>query len=163
LRYHVEPISPEGFSRLLTLENTEIPVIDPQWKLTRDDLQQIQTQSAQVLLDDDVQYLLSQLREHLTTQNIYVSDRRWRKLVKLLKVAAWIDGRTTVDVWDCWLLQHCLWHSPEQCKSMGSDSIDFRKFAMLPPVNYLRGVCRWHGYPVFLFRINPHFFDPFFL
>ncbi len=131
LRYHVEPISPEGFKQLLTLENTEIPAIDPQWKLSHDDLQQIQTQSAQVLLDDDVQYLLSQLREHLTTQNIYASDRRWRKLVKLLKVAAWTDGRNTVDVWDCWLLQHCLWYSPEQRtdilqwyeKSLGADAI----------------------------------------
>jgi MoxR-like ATPase len=35
-------------------------------------------------------------------------------VVKLLKVAAWSNGQKKVTIWDCWLLQHCLWDAPEK-------------------------------------------------
>ncbi|MBS1171404.1 MAG: ATPase, putative ATPase 5 [Proteobacteria bacterium] len=58
--------------------------------------------------------LLADLRAHLGAQDIYVSDRRWRKLVKLLKTAALTDGRDRVTVWDVWLAQFCTAQRPEQ-------------------------------------------------
>jgi len=53
--------------------------------------------------------LLQGLRAHLLEQGRYLSDRRWRKLVGLLQVAAVTNGRDQVTIWECWLLQHCLW------------------------------------------------------
>ncbi|MCK7498187.1 MAG: hypothetical protein MZW92_51640 [Comamonadaceae bacterium] len=60
-----------------------------------------------VVLPEVVLHLLADLRAHLGTQDTYVSDRRWRKLVKLLKTAALTDGRDRVTVWDVWLAQFC--------------------------------------------------------
>jgi len=60
-----------------------------------------------VNLPEPMLELLGALREHLAAERIYVSDRRWRKIVKLLKVAALTDGRDRVGIWDLWLLQFC--------------------------------------------------------
>lgn len=67
-----------------------------------------------VKLPEEVISFLHSLRKFLQHENIYVSDRRWRKLIKLLKVAAYTNGQNTINLWDCYLLQHCLWHEPEQ-------------------------------------------------
>lgn len=41
--------------------------------------------------------------------NIY--DRRWKKMVNLLRTSALLNGRKEVDLMDCFLLSHCLWSS----------------------------------------------------
>merc|ERR1712093_693653 len=45
---------------------------------------------------------------------LYVSDRRLIKAVNMLKVVAFTNGRVQVSTFDCLLLQHCLWHKPEE-------------------------------------------------
>ena len=51
---------------------------------------------------------------HVQGRGIYVSDRRWRKIVHLLRVAAASDGRNAVSVWDGWLLQFCVAQRADQ-------------------------------------------------
>lgn len=112
-RYLVKPVSAQHFADLLQLQETP-GVPDENLPFTHPELAAIQYQSAGVELPDEVIRLLQSLREYLQQQQLYVSDRRWRKVVKLLKVAALTNGQTQVSVWDCYLLQHCLWHEPQQ-------------------------------------------------
>jgi MoxR-like ATPase len=49
---------------------------------------------------------------------IVVHDRRWKKIVRLLRTSAYLNGRSTVDLMDCFLMQHCLWSDPEQRASL---------------------------------------------
>jgi len=48
--------------------------------------------------------VLAELRQHFATQPIHVSDRRWVKIVWLLRVAAAGEGRPAVALWDLLLL-----------------------------------------------------------
>ena len=41
-------------------------------------------------------------------------DRRWKKIIRLLRTAAFLNERTEVDLMDCFLLPHALWNRPEQ-------------------------------------------------
>lgn len=41
-------------------------------------------------------------------------DRRWKKVVRLLRTAAFLNGRDAVDLMDCALMEHALWGHPDQ-------------------------------------------------
>ncbi len=114
LRYQVMPVSQKGFAQLLSLKGNPKPKPDLELRLTVDELQEIQESAELVKIPDDLIVLLQELRNFLSEQQIYVSDRRWRKVVKLLQVAAYTNDKNEISIWDCWLLQHCLWATPEQ-------------------------------------------------
>ena len=114
LRYQVSPVSNEGFEALMALDETTPHQAEEIPRLTHEDLIAIQQQAQAIPLSADLQQLLKDCRRYCSEQQRYVSDRRWRKIIKLLKVAALTSGHTEADVWDGWLLQHCLWDVPEQ-------------------------------------------------
>lgn len=113
LRLHVGPVSRGAFLDLLGLRGHVTPDVPDELKLTAADLLAVQAAADAVEVPDDVQVLLCELRDWCTAERIAVSDRRWRKIVKLLQVTAWTNGRKRVSIWDCWVLQHCLWDTPE--------------------------------------------------
>ena len=113
LRLHVGPVSKAGFGRLLGLRGESVPQVSDSLKLSREDLTAVQAAALGVEVPGDVGALLGDLRDWCTAEKIQVSDRRWRKVVKLLQVSALTNGRQQVSIWDCWLLQHCLWDKPE--------------------------------------------------
>jgi MoxR-like ATPase len=119
VRYHVGPVTDEGFARLLNLRGQAKPAIDAALMLTPADLEHIHAAAMKVTVPTEVASLLKAMRKHCQDQKIPVSDRRWRKALFLLQVAAHTDGRAAVSVWDCWLLQHCLWHKPEEIRELG--------------------------------------------
>ncbi len=114
VRFHVSPVTDEGFAKLLDLRGQAKPAIDAALMLTPSDLEHIHAAAMKVSVPAQVATLLKALRKHCQNQKIPVSDRRWRKVLFLLQVAAYTDGRSSVSVWDCWLLQHCLWHKPDE-------------------------------------------------
>lgn len=113
VRYHVGPVSDEGFGQLLDLRGHAKPSIAEAVRLTQQDIEGIHKAALTVEVPPEVASLLKAMRKFCQDQEIPVSDRRWRKALFLLQVAAYTDGRAAVSVWDCWLLQHCLWHKPE--------------------------------------------------
>lgn len=113
LRLHVGPVSKQAFGGLLALRDDLVPVIPPDLRLHSSVLHEIRRSSNDVRVPADVLALLGDLREWCVAEKIPVSDRRWRKVVHLLQVSAWTNGRKEVSVWDCWLLQHCLWNTPD--------------------------------------------------
>ncbi|MCQ2312602.1 MAG: AAA family ATPase [Paludibacteraceae bacterium] len=44
---------------------------------------------------------------------IYISDRRWAKVSKILRTSAFLNDRDTVDWSDVWLMRYCLWNQAQ--------------------------------------------------
>ncbi|MDF1761800.1 MAG: AAA family ATPase [Oleibacter sp.] len=117
LRSFVHPVSDDSFESLLTLGN-ETCDPDLATRLKIEDLTEVQQLADKVELTQDVIELCNEFRRYLQQENIYVSDRRWRKLVKLMKVSAFTSGFNQVSNYDAWILPHCLWQKPEQLEGL---------------------------------------------
>ena len=113
LRLHIGPVSKDAFPELLKLRGNDGPDVDPSLKLTLEDLEEAQELAEECEVPDEVTNLLCDLRDWCDSEKLPVSDRRWRKVVKLLQTSAWTNERERVSIWDCWLLQHCLWNKAE--------------------------------------------------
>ena len=111
-RQYVAPVSRQGFKQLLTLKNNDQDLKVEQ--LSLEEVQFIQKNANHIELSAEVVNFLVELRKWCHENQIQVSDRRWRKIVHMLKVSAFTNGQSTVSIWDCWLVQHCIWEKPEQ-------------------------------------------------
>jgi len=76
----------------------------------------------QVNIPNDVLACISRIRKLLAAKtneegmaplDYYISDRRWRKIVHILRTSAFLNGRSDVDVSDLVLLTHILWNKAE--------------------------------------------------
>ena len=54
------------------------------------------------------------VNEAAERRNIYVSDRRWKNIVRLLRTSAFMQDREEVDICDLLPIYHCLWQEPEE-------------------------------------------------
>ncbi len=52
-------------------------------------------------------------------RDIYVSDRRWKKIVHLFRASAFVHDRGEVSLPDLQLAIHCLWNEPDELQSVG--------------------------------------------
>jgi len=106
LRLPVGPVSADGFFELLEVEAAELP--PPPEPLTEAVREWLMLAAGAVTLPAEVVRLLAELRGRLAAEALYVSDRRWVKVVALLKMAAASEGRPHVALWDLWLLPWCV-------------------------------------------------------
>ncbi|MBI0395858.1 AAA family ATPase [Acinetobacter bereziniae] len=111
-RQYVEPVSKSGFKQLLTLKTSEEELSVEQ--LSYEELKYIQQHAKKVELSAEALQFLMELRRWCAENQIQVSDRRWRKIVGMLQVSAFTNDQRQVTIWDCWLVQHCIWSKPEQ-------------------------------------------------
>jgi MoxR-like ATPase len=49
-----------------------------------------------------------------------VSDRRWYKIIHLLRTSAFLNDREEVDLMDCFLIKYCIWNEREQIELVSS-------------------------------------------
>lgn len=146
LRLHVGSVSREAFPSLIGLRGHAAPDVPESLKLTDADVVAIQAEAEKVEVPNDVVALLCALRDWCGAESIPVSDRRWRKIVKLLQVSALTNGRETVSIWDCWLLQHCLWNTPEDREKVYQwYAARVGASAALDPSKLTRIVVSWEG------------------
>jgi MoxR-like ATPase len=107
------PVSEGSFDRLLdpSPPPEEIPA---EARISLEEIEQIQGEALGVFLPDGVRSLLLGIRRGLGEQGIRVSERRWKKIGRMLRVAAYCDGRDAVGLADGWLVLPCLWEQPGQ-------------------------------------------------
>lgn len=135
IRYVVKPIVDKHKFISLITEEPEPCVIPENLKITTEEFYGIQEASHKVDIPWEIGELIFTIRKVLKEEkeNLYesvdvtktdlieppyVSDRRWKKVIGVMRTSAYLNGRDCVDISDCILLIHMLWDNSEQIQSM---------------------------------------------
>lgn len=62
----------------------------------------------QIVLGEEARNVISEIRRKCF--DYYVSDSRWKKIVRILKTCAFLNGRSEVDLMDCSLIDYAIPH-----------------------------------------------------
>ena len=143
IRYLVENISdPNKFNAFLSTENIGFDAkIDDKHKITNAEYQKWQTSISKVKISDEALNVINVIRNYIvkfnnkkdTKKPVYVSDRRWKKIVKVLKTSAFLNDRKVIDLMDCFLIAHTIWDEVEQIgivKEFVSDAIEKHGYSL---------------------------------
>ena len=135
IRYVVQPIADKRLFMQLLTETPAPCVIPPQLAITDTEFHNIRHETKLIKVPYTIGDMLYSIRKafndmrsdmnegaDLTKTDLvdppYVSDRRWRKVVGVLRTSAYLNGRDKVDASDCLLLIHMLWDNDEQINSV---------------------------------------------
>ena len=135
VRYVVKPIENKTNFLSLIIDKPEECYVPEGLRFTEDELSQIQREAQGVEVPIEVSEMIYSIRKLLIDErkkqedNIdvnntelidppYVSDRRWKKIVGLLKVSAYLNERDAVNLSDCLLMNHMIWDKDEQILSV---------------------------------------------
>ena len=95
---------------------------------TAHEYEQIQVESEAVLVPMQVLKAITAIRHSLNDvevpgqdmrKSLYVSDRRWKQIVRLMKTSAYLHDRSEVSLADLQICVHCLWGEPDEIKPVG--------------------------------------------
>jgi MoxR-like ATPase len=110
LRFMVDYIS-EEFRFLKMLEGAKP---EARTTMTFAELDAARADTAKVSIAPGIIRSIADLRRELATQQIVVSDRRWKNALDVLRAHAIVLGRNVVTEDDLIFLEHVLWKDPEE-------------------------------------------------
>ncbi|MBR5910895.1 MAG: AAA family ATPase [Bacteroidales bacterium] len=117
-----KPISDEDNFRSMISAGKNLQV-NVSRKLTKEIINQILKESENVVLTDECFDIIQSVRKAITDKNnsikdeaekFIVSDRRWKKIVNLMRVSAYCNNRTETDLMDASLIADCIWSTEKQ-------------------------------------------------
>jgi MoxR-like ATPase len=116
--------------------------VSSEYKITDEEYKEWDAAITQIKVPENVFNVIHVIRKKIAEHNqkegnedkqIYISDRRWRKIIRLLRASAFLNDRDEVDLMDCFLIRHCLWNEEAE-----KDTV----------YQFVRGAIEEHGYTV---------------
>ncbi len=115
-----------NFRAMLTTGSSQETEIPAGLAITDSEYHQWQNELDRIPLPNEIFEKLYKLKEMVESESAalndptegYISDRRWKKSVKLLKASAFFNGRDQITPLDILLLQDCIWNTPDSRESV---------------------------------------------
>jgi MoxR-like ATPase len=116
LRVPVAPVGDASFAALLT--GRDGSAADGPAPLTPAERAAVRAAADAVTLSADALAALAELRAAAAERGLAVSDRRWRRIVGLLRTAAATEGRREVERLDLWLAPYVAGHDADSVAAL---------------------------------------------
>ena len=114
----------EVFCQMLLDDENEIHwAVDLQLKITPDEYKEWQEAIRKIEVPQEILTCICNIRKQMGAvyigvsehpKEVFVSDRRWKHVIRLLKASAFMHGRDVVSMMDVFPIYHCLWNEPEE-------------------------------------------------
>ena len=107
------------FYKMLLMSQMPPITIPEEQLISEEQLEQWQQEIQSIAIPETILKAITAMRKGLRDAakmedadplDYYISDRRWRKNIQLLRTSAFLNGRSAVDWSDLLLLIHCLWN-----------------------------------------------------
>lgn len=93
------------------------------WKISNEEYSRWRQQIEMITISSEALACVTEIRYRLKrvdtgeegVRSVYVSDRRWKCIIKMLKASAFMHGRTKTLIFDLLPIYHCLWNEPCEC------------------------------------------------
>jgi len=127
IRYLITEIRERGnFINMITsTDDVYADTVDNTIKVAHNEIENWESAINNILLSDEVvntlqlvKHKLEEMNKRTNAKPYEIYDRRWKKIVRLLRTSAFLNGRKEVDLMDCFLMVHCLWSDPEQIEEL---------------------------------------------
>lgn len=100
-------------------DNCRISIGSP---LTEAVYSQWQKNCLEIGVNSIIKNIIDKIRDKITERNqtnveseiLYISDRRWKKSIHLMRTCALLNNRQKIDFTDCFLLEYILWNDNSQ-------------------------------------------------
>lgn len=123
-RFHVDYLESDGrFLEMLKLGDDE-PVVDDGDRIDAQDLVVADKEVAATTIGKDVELAVLKLKMKLEAEGHTVSDRRWKKSMKVLRAYAWLLDKTEVEMDHMAILGHILWFKPDSRSEIRTAVLD---------------------------------------
>ena len=135
----------EDFYRML-LDDSDVAG-NVRYPISQEEYNDWQKGIDKVKVGDDVLKTITFIRQKLNDvlvddselrKSIYVSDRRWKKIFRLLKVEAYMRGHKEVELSDLYIIHHCLWNNPNEYIDVKDIVLEALAYPIEVRVNQLR-------------------------
>lgn len=110
----------------MLLNDIEMEQQNFRWRISNGEYLEWKQQIGKVVISSDTLSCITEIRRRLKrvdigeegSRNVYVSDRRWKCIIKMLKASAFMHGRSETLILDLLPIYHCLWNAPCECDSI---------------------------------------------
>jgi len=96
-------------------------------KITGEEYKKWDKEIDSVAIPEEVYKVIEVIRKKIQQANdelgeddkpYYISDRRWRKIVRILRTSAFLNDRKEVDLMDCFLIKDCIWNNENEIETV---------------------------------------------
>ena len=131
IRLTVEGVSDKNnFNNMISKQlNSYKDSIEENLKITEKEYGEWSKEIDKIEVPENILNVIHFIRSYISEYNkglesnkkeVYISDRRWRKIVRLLRTSAFLNDRKSVDLMDCFIIRECLWDDVEQMDIVAS-------------------------------------------
>lgn len=128
----------DNFNRMIsddlkpTVDNvkSELKITDNEYQIWDKEIDKIKVPDEVFKVIDVIRRKIQEyndgLKKNKNEKELYISDRRWRKIIRILRTSAFLNNRKEIDLMDCFLIKDCVWNDEteiETVKKIVSESI----------------------------------------
>ncbi|MGL5902746.1 MAG: AAA family ATPase [Cetobacterium sp.] len=128
IRKVVEYVQDDELNKFFDIPNEKFK-LNENLKITLKEIQEIEENLNKVTIPNEIRDIIIKIKldlkdEFKNNSQEDISDRKFMKTLKLLKISAYTNERTQVDISDVLLLKNCLWNNPESQKVVNDTIIN---------------------------------------